>query len=111
MNTQGFNGLDRIQVLGFEIIKLLAQGKQEDISVIESKAAQKALVNYLVAEYKLDLYDGYDVAAWEDEFCKCSEVMTGSHSICEEYNLPVDGNGLVLVLGLVLKFVSENVKK
>ena len=49
---KAFNGTERIQIFAFELIALIAQGKKENIKMVETQIANENIVRYIREQYR-----------------------------------------------------------
>lgn len=106
-----FNGTERIEILGFELIALIANREKETIQKIEEEIANCNIVNYIVNKYKDSLsviFDDscpYNIKDWNKEFCDYSGWVEGNES--RKFGITKEDDGLLLLLGLVLDIMTN----
>lgn len=58
--SKAFNGTDRLQLFGLEIIALISQGKVETIEEIEKHIDNCDLVQYVRDKYHDDMFNTFE---------------------------------------------------
>lgn len=109
--TEIGKGNDRIEMLGYDILSILSEGKTESVDVIIKHLEDGDLVHYLIDEYRdyfSLVYEGcpYDLDEWEKVFSKYS-YLTFGHDVSRkmEINNQEEG-GLLVVMNIILEEVS-----
>ena len=79
-----FNGTERLQLFGLEIIALISQGKSETIEQIEQHIDAGNLIQYIREKYKDNMFNTFDddcpynLEAWNQAFAGYSEYIQGN---------------------------------
>ncbi len=108
---KAFNGIERLQLFGFEIISLISQGKIETIEEIEKHIAESDLVQYIRDKYsdgmtiKFEDDCPYNLDDWNKEFHNYSGCIEGKER--RNYGICNNNDGLLLVVELVLEIISN----
>lgn len=108
---KAFNGTERIQIFGFELIALIAQGKTEDIDTIETQIENENIVRYIRDKYKNDMSNTfeedcpYNIDDWNKEFSEFSAYVKGNER--RKWGIVNREDGLLLLLALTLELVSS----
>lgn len=58
--SKAFNGTDRLQLFGLEIIALISQGKVETIEEIEKHIDEGNLIQYIRDKYHNDMFNTFE---------------------------------------------------
>ena len=109
--SKAFNGTDRLQLFGLEIIALISQGKVETIEEIEKHIDNCDLVQYVRDKYHDDMFNTfeedcpYNLDDWNKAFSEYSGYIQGNER--RKYGICNDNEGLLLVVALVLDMVSS----
>ena len=109
--SKAFNGTDRLQLFGLEIIALISQGKMETIEEIENHIDKCDLVQYIRDKYHDDMFNTfeddcqYNLDDWNKAFSGYSGYIQGNER--RKYGICNDNEGLLLVVALVLDMVSS----
>ena len=79
-----FNGTERLQLFGLEIIALISQGKSETIEQIEQHIDAGNLIQYIREKYKDNMFNTFDddcpynLEDWNQAFAGYSEYIQGN---------------------------------
>lgn len=109
--NKAFNGVERIKLLGFEIIALIAKDHKESIATIENEIDKCNVVRYLYGKYRNDFYitlddnSPYNVDDWEKALGDYSGYVQGNES--RKYGITNADDGLLLLMALVLDLVEK----
>ena len=106
-----FTGVDRLELFGYEIVALIAQGKKETVKQIEEQIEREKVVFYIREKYKGALSNTFDDSApynyddWNKALGKYSIWIRGQER--RKYGIEDDEQGLLLLLVLILELVSN----
>ena len=106
-----FTGVDRLELLGFEIIDLVSCGYKETISEIENQIENESIVQYIREKYKDNLSNTfsdnmpYNYADWNKALAKYSVWIRGRER--RKYGIENEGDGLLLLLAFILELVAN----
>lgn len=103
---------DRIEMLGYDVLALIADGKTESVNEIIKHFEDEDIVHYLIEKYKGQMplvYEGcpYDINEWEKVFAQYS-YMTFRHDVerkmgfCNE-----ETDGFLVLIEIILEEVSN----
>ena len=114
--TEVGKGSDRIEMLGYDLIPVISEGKTESVDTIIEHLENADLVHYLMNKYKDDfsiVREGcvYDLNEWEKVFEQYSYITFG-HDVSRKmglYNREKDG--LLVVMTIILQEVAERIYK
>ena len=102
-----FNGAERLELFGQEIISQISLGRTEPVEKILDEMGKKNVVRYLYNKYKddwfLSLDDNcpYNVDDWEEIFNKYSYMST--YDVRRKLGIRNDDEGLLLILSLIFE--------
>lgn len=110
--TEVFKGCDRIEMLGYDIISLISNGKKETVDNIIEHLENKDIVHYLINTYEEDLClikeNGiYDLNDWEEIFYQFSYITFNSDVSRKMGIVNEETDGLLVLLNIILQIVSE----
>lgn len=103
---------DRLEMLGYEVLKLVSSGKTETVDAIIEHFGNKDVVHYLANKYKeyMDyVYEGctYDLDEWEKVLEQYS-YLTFGHDVKRKMGYcNKEKDGLLVLLNIILQEVSE----
>ena len=97
-----FNGTERLQLFGLEIIALISQGKSETIEQIEQHIDAGNLIQYIREKYKDNMFNTFD--DWNQAFAGYSEYIQGNER--SKFGIYNDNEGLLLIVALILEILS-----
>lgn len=106
-----FTGVDRLELLGYEIIALISKGKKETITEIEKQMENENVLHYIREKYAGDLFNPftddmqYNYSDWNKAFAKYSGWIEGNES--RKYGVENEDEGLLLLLSLILELVAN----
>ena len=106
-----YTGVDRLELLGFEIIDLVSCGYKETISEIENQIESESIVQYIREKYKDNLSNTfsdnmpYNYADWNKALAKYSGWIRGRER--RKYGIENDDDGLLLLLAFILELVAN----
>ena len=106
-----YTGVDRLELLGFEIIDLVSCGYKEAISEIENQIENENIVQYIREKYKDNLSNTfsdnmpYNYADWNKALAKYSGWIRGRER--RKYGIENEDDGLLLLLAFVLELVAN----
>lgn len=106
-----YTGVDRLELLGFEIIDLLSCGYKETISEIENQIESESIVQYIREKYKDNLSNTfsdnmpYNYADWNKALAKYSGWIRGRER--RKYGIENEDDGLLLLLAFILELVAN----
>ena len=106
-----YTGVDRLELLGFEIIDLVSCGYKETISEIENQIESESIVQYIREKYKDNLSNTfsdnmpYNYADWNKALAKYSGWIRGRER--RKYGIENEDDGLLLLLAFILKLVAN----
>lgn len=106
-----FTGVDRLELLGFEILALISRGKKETISEIEKQMENENILHYLREKYAEELFNPftddmqYNYNDWNKAFAKYSGYIEGNER--RKYGIEKEEDGLLLLLALLLELVAN----
>lgn len=109
--SKTFNGLDRIELLGGEIIALISSGCQETIEKVETEMEECNIVNYLAKKYgdrmaiAFDDNCSYNIQDWNKALSDYSGCIRGEED--RKYGIIKEDDGLLLLLALVMELLSQ----
>ncbi len=103
---------DRIEMLGYDILSLISDGKTETVNEIIKHFENEDVVHYIAKKYKGQMSfvcEGcqYDLNEWEKVFAQYS-YMTFGHDVerkmgyCNE-----ETDGLLVLINIILQEVSN----
>ena len=112
MEKDFYNGVDRLEQLGFEIIALISDGKKEMVETIENKLEEGCIIEYLGDKYPVmaNVYNEklpYNYDDWNKALGKYTWVR-GRES--GKYGIENKDDGLLLLLAFVLELVAQREK-
>ena len=96
-----FNGTERLQLFGLEIIALISQGKSEMIEQVEQ---------YIREKYKDNMFNTFDddcpynLEDWNQAFAVYSGYIQGNER--RKFGICNDNEGLLLIVALILEILS-----
>ena len=102
-----FNGAERLELFGQEIISQISLGRTEPVEKILDEMGKKNVVRYLYNKYKddwfLSLDDNcpYNVDDWEEIFNKYSYMS--AYDVRRKLVVRNDDEGLLLILSLIFE--------
>lgn len=105
-------GSDRIEMLGYDLLSIISEGKTESVNEVIKHLENADLVHYLVDKYKdcfRLVYEGcpYDLDEWEKVFAPHS-YLTFGHDVSRKMGLEnQEKDGLLVVMNITLQEVSE----
>lgn len=102
--------IDRIQLLGLEIIALISSGKKEKIVDIEKHMGEGDMVSYLLNKYGDEFSNSFDeiicdFKAWNDEFMSYYGYVQGNEN--RKWGIINENDGLLLVVALIMSIMTE----
>ena len=106
-----YTGVDRLELLGFEIIDLVSCGYKETISEIENQIESESIVQYIREKYKDNLSNTfsdnmpYNYADWNKALAKYSGWVRGRER--RKYGIENEDDGLLLLLAFILELVAN----
>lgn len=106
-----YTGVDRLELLGFEIIDLVSCGYKETISEIENQVESESIVQYIREKYKDNLSNTfsdnmpYNYADWNKALAKYSGWIRGRER--RKYGIENEDDGLLLLLAFILELVAN----
>ena len=106
-----FNGTERLQLFGLEIIALISQGKSEMIEQVEQHIDDGDLIQYIREKYKDNMFNTFDddwpynLEDWNQAFAGYSEYIQGNER--SKFGIYNDNEGLLLIVALVLDILSR----
>lgn len=106
-----YTGVDRLELLGFEIIDLVSCGYKETISEIENQIEIESIVQYIREKYKDNLSNTfsdnmpYNYADWNKALAKYSGWIRGRER--RKYGIENEDDGLLLLLAFILELVAN----
>ena len=98
-----YTGVDRLELLGFEIIDLVSCGYKETISEIENQIENESIVQYIREKYKDNM--PYNYADWNKALAKYSVWIRGQER--RKYGIENEDDGLLLLLAFILELVAN----
>ncbi|NRT34535.1 hypothetical protein BJV38_002878 [Clostridium beijerinckii] len=108
----GFSGIDRIEILGMEIIALISQGKKETLSKIKDEINNGDVARYIGKKYEpymtnilIDGKTPYNLDEWKKEFNKFAGVFDDRES--RKFGIVNEDDGLLLILGIILEMLQS----
>lgn len=105
-------GSDRIEMLGYDLLTVISEGKTESVDVVIKHLGDADLVHYLVDKYKdyfSLVYEGcpYNLDEWEKVFEPYS-YLTFGHDVSRKMGLRnQEKDGLFVVMNIILQEISE----
>lgn len=105
-------GSDRIEMLGYDVLSIISDGKTESVDVVIKHLEDADLVHYLVDKYKESfnlVYEGcpYDLDEWEKVFAPYS-YLTFGHDVSRKMGLcNQEKDGLLVIMNIILQEISE----
>ena len=96
-----FNGTERLQLFGLEIIALISQGKSEMIEQVEQHIDDGDLIQYIREKYKDNMFNLED---WNQAFAVYSGYIQGNER--RKFGICNDNEGLLLIVALILEILS-----
>lgn len=105
-------GSDRIEMLGYDLLTVISEGKTESVDVVIKHLGDADLVHYLIDKYKdfFSLaYEGcpYNLDEWEKVFEQYS-YLTFGHDVSRKMGLcNQEKDGLLVVMNIILQEISE----
>ena len=106
-----YTGVDRLELLGFEIIDLVSCGYKETISEIENQIESESIVQYIREKYKDNLSNTfsdnmpYNYADWNKALAKYSGWIRGRER--RKYSIENEDDGLLILLAFILELVAN----
>ena len=107
---------DRIEMLGYDILSLISEGKTESVNVMINHLENRDVVHYLVEKYKGQMalvYEGcpYDLDEWEQVFAQYS-YLTFGHDVTRKMGLyNEEADGFLVLMNIILQEVAERTYK
>jgi hypothetical protein len=108
---KAFNGVDRLQLFGFELIALISAGEKETIDDVEKQIADNNIVYYIREKYRDKMFNTfedncpYNLDDWNKAFADFSGWVEGNES--RKFGIVNNDEGLLLLLALALELVSS----
>ena len=105
-----FNGTERLQLFGLEIIALISQGKSETIEQIEQHIDAGNFIQYIREKYKDNMFNTfyddcpYNLEDWNQAFAVYSGYIQGNER--RKFGICNDNEGLLLIVALILEILS-----
>lgn len=106
-----YTGVDRLELLGFEIIDLVSCGYKETITEIEKQIENEKILQYIREKYKDNLSNTfsdsmpYNYDDWNKALAKYSSWISGRER--KKYGIENEDDGLLLLLALILELVAN----
>ena len=106
-----FTGVDRLELLGYEIIALISRGRKETISDIEKQMENENILQYIREKYADELFNPfsdnsqYKYEDWNKALAKYSGWIEGQER--RKYGIESEDDGLLLLLALILELVAN----
>lgn len=106
-----FTGVDRLELLGYEIIALISRGRKETISEIEKQMENENILHYIREKYADELYNPfsdnsqYNYEDWNKALAKYSGWIEGQER--RKYGIENEDDGLLLLVALILELVAN----
>lgn len=106
-----FTGVDRLELLGFEIIDLVSCGYKETIADIEKQMENENILQYIREKYHDNLSNTfsenmpYNYEDWNKALAKYSGWIEGRER--RKYGIENEDDGLLLLLALILELVAN----
>lgn len=106
-----FTGVDRLELLGFEIIDLVSCGYKETITEIEKQMENENILQYIREKYHENLSNTfsenmpYNYKDWNKALAKYSGWIEGQER--RKYGIENEDDGLLLLLALILELVAN----
>lgn len=103
---------DRLEMLGYEIISLISDGKKENVNEIIKHFEESNVVHYLIKKYEKEMFivhEGcpYNLNDWEKvlgQYC----YMTFGHDVSRKMGIVnEETDGLLMLLYIILGEVSS----
>ena len=105
-----FNGTERLQLFGLEIIALISQGKSEMIEQVEQHIDDGDLIQYIREKYKDNMFNTFDddcpynLEDWNQAVAVYSGYIQGNER--RKFGICNDNEGLLLIVALILEILS-----
>ncbi len=106
-----FTGVDRLELLGYEIIALISRGYKETITEIERQMEKENILQYVREKYAGELFNPfsddaqYNYTDWNKALGKYSGWIEGQER--RKYGIENEEDGLLLLLALILELVAN----
>lgn len=106
-----YTGVDRLELLGFEIIDLVSCGYKETITEIEKQMENENILQYIREKYHENLSNTfsenmpYNYKDWNKALAKYSGWIEGQER--RKYGIENEDDGLLLLLALILELVAN----
>lgn len=106
-----YTGVDRLELLGLEIIDLVSCGYKETILEVETQIENENILQYIREKYKDNLSNTfsdnlpYNYDDWNKALAKYSGWIRGQER--RKYGIENDNDGLLLLLALILELVAN----
>lgn len=106
-----FTGVDRMELLGYEIIALISRGRKETISEIEKQMENENILYYIREKYAGELLnpfnddEQYNYTDWNKALAKYSGWIEGQEG--RKYGIENEDDGLLLLVALILELVAN----
>jgi hypothetical protein len=109
--TEYGKGNDRLEMLGYDVVSLISNGKKESVEQVIKKMGESKLIHYLMEKYKDNLFlihEGcpYNLDEWEKVLYQYS-YLTFGHDVRRKMGIVnEDTDGLLVLLNIILEEVS-----
>jgi hypothetical protein len=106
-----FNGAERIEMLGYEIVHLISVGKAEKVDTILEKMSEGELIEYLITKYTDEFFAvgpdcPYNLDDWEKILDAYSYLSFG-HDVRRKMGIINEEQGLLMLLSLILEITAS----
>lgn len=108
-----FEGLERIELFGSELVILISSGKKETLDKIMLEIESKHVVQYVYEKYSesVFLYLGertiYNIERWEAEYSKFDYLTR--NDIRRKFGIDNDDDGLLFLVSLTFEILRDEV--
>lgn len=106
-----FTGVDRLELLGYELIALISRGRKETISEIEKQMENGNILHYIREKYGDELFNPfsdnmqYNYSDWNKALTKYCGWIKGQER--RKYGIENEDDGLLLLVVLILELVAN----
>lgn len=106
-----FTGVDRLELLGYEVLALISRGRKETITEIEKQMENENILHYIRTKYADELFNPfgdeaqYNYSDWNKALGKYSGWIEGNEH--RKYGIENKDDGLLLLVALILELVAN----
>lgn len=106
-----FHGKERIEMLGYDIIHIIAEGNKENFNILKEQIKKCSVIRYLMNKYKEGFFlvteEGvYDIDDWEKVLGEYS-YLEMRHDVQRKMGIGSEEDGLLVLLNIILQITAE----